>query len=95
MSNLATSTTQSASTPAAPPGPSAPPSGIEERDGTLLADDVLETVKEIALDELPGGTIVGIEADEDGAGYLAHMLNTDGTPMTVYVDASFEFLELS
>ncbi|MCW2965968.1 MAG: hypothetical protein JWO17_3220 [Actinomycetia bacterium] len=82
---MATNTTQSASTPAVPP----------EHDETLLTDDVLETVKEIALDELPGGTIVGIEADANGAGYLAHMLNADGTPMTVYLDASFDFVELS
>jgi hypothetical protein len=92
---MATSTTQSASTPAAPPAPSIPPTENEQRDETLLADDVLETVKEIALDELPGGTIVGIEADADGAGYLAHMLNADGTPMTVYVDSSFDFVDLS
>ncbi|MDX6425939.1 MAG: hypothetical protein QOD52_1344 [Gaiellaceae bacterium] len=95
MSTMATSTTQSASTPAAPPAPSIPPTENEQRDETLLADDVLETVKEIALDELPGGTIVGIEADADGAGYLAHMLNADGTPMTVYVDSSFDFVDLS
>jgi hypothetical protein len=82
---MATNTTQSTSTPAVPP----------EHEETLLTDDVLETVKEIALDELPGGTIVGIEADADGAGYLAHMLNADGTPMTVYLDASFDFVELS
>jgi hypothetical protein len=95
MSTMATSSTQSASTPAAPPAPSIPPTENEQRDETLLADDVLETVKEIALDELPGGTVIRIEADADGAGYLAHILNADGTPMTVYVDESFEFLDIS
>jgi hypothetical protein len=95
MSTMATSTTQDARTPAAPPDPSAStPSGREQLDETVLADDVLELVKEIALDELPGGTIVGIEADADGAGYVAHMLNAEGIPLTVYVDASFDFVEL-
>jgi hypothetical protein len=97
MSTMATSSTQSASHPAAAPqGLSIPaPSHVEQLDETVLADDVLEKVKAIAYEELPGGTIVGIEADADGAAYVARMLNADGTPMTVYVDASFEFLDLS
>jgi hypothetical protein len=96
MSTMATSTTQSASNEAAPPGPSAPaPSQGEQLDEAVLADDVLEKVKALALDELPGGTVIGIEADADGAAYVAHMLNADGTPTTVYVDESFEFLDIS
>jgi hypothetical protein len=96
MSTMATSTTQSASNEAAPPGPSAPaPSHGEQLDEAVLADDVFEKVKTVALDELPGGTVIGIEADADGAAYVAHMLNADGTPMTVYVDESFEFLDVS
>ncbi|MFL5962445.1 MAG: PepSY domain-containing protein [Gaiellaceae bacterium] len=74
---MRTTTIQSTSTPAAPPG------------------DPLARVKEIALDELPGGTVVGIETDADGNAYVAHMLNADGMPMTVYVDASFDFVGLS
>jgi hypothetical protein len=66
------------------------PWGNQRGDETVLTDDVLAKVKEIALDELPGGTLVGIEADEDA--YVAHMLNAEGTPMTVYVDASFDFV---
>jgi hypothetical protein len=96
MSTMATSTTQSASIPAAPQGSTAPaPSHVVQLDETVLADDVLEKVKAIAFEELPGGTVVGIEADADGAAYVAHMLNADGTPMTVYVDESFEFLDVS
>jgi hypothetical protein len=94
MSSMATSTTQIAVNEAAPPGPSAPSQG-EQLDETALSDDVLEKVKTLALDELPGGTVLGIEADADGAAYVAHMLNADGTPMTVYVDESFEFLDIS
>jgi hypothetical protein len=95
MSTMATSTTQSASGPATPPGLSAPLPEDVEVDETVLADDVVERVKAIALDELPGGTVVGIEADADGGAYVAHMLNADGTPMTVYVDESFDFLDIS
>jgi hypothetical protein len=96
MSSMATGTNQSASNPAAPPGSSAPTLlHVEQHDETVLADDVLEKVKAIALNELPGGTVVAIEADADGAAYAARMLNTDGTPMTVYVDDSFDVLDLS
>jgi hypothetical protein len=94
MSNMATSTTQSASTPSALPGLSAPQSEDDEREESLLTDDVLETVTERALDELPGGTIVGIEADADGVGYLAHMSDADGMPITVYVDPSLDLVDL-
>jgi hypothetical protein len=94
MATTTTTTTQSAVNQAAPPGPSAPSQG-EQLDEAVLADDVLEKVKTLALDELPGGTVIGIEADADGAAYVAHMLNADGTPMTVYVDESFEFLDIS
>ncbi|HEX4679954.1 MAG TPA: hypothetical protein VH210_12215 [Gaiellaceae bacterium] len=92
---MATNTAQ-ASTPAVSPDPSAPnPSGGEQPDESVLADDVLETVKEIALDEVPGGTLVRVEADADGVGYLAHMLNADETPMTVYVDPSLDLVDLA
>jgi uncharacterized membrane protein YkoI len=48
-------------------------------------------VREAALAEVPGGTIVRVETDADGnARYEAHMTRTDGTPVTVYVDADFE-----
>jgi hypothetical protein len=72
-----TTTIQSPSTPAAPPG------------------DPLARVRAIALEELPGGTVVGVETDVDGNAYVAHMLDADGTPMTVYLDARFDFVGLS
>jgi uncharacterized membrane protein YkoI len=50
-------------------------------------------VKAIALDKVPGGTVVRVETDADGnAAYEAHMLTASGTPTTVYVDASFNFV---
>jgi hypothetical protein len=48
-----------------------------------------------SCDQAPslGGTVVRVETDADGhAAYEAHMLEADGTPTTVYVDASFNFV---
>jgi hypothetical protein len=57
------------------------------------AGDDLAKVREIALEEVPGGTFLEIEPDSDGrAAYVAHILNADGTPTTVYVDESFNFV---
>jgi hypothetical protein len=59
------------------------------------ADDDLAKVREIALEEVPGGTFIEIEPDSDGrAAYVAHMLNADGTPTAVYIDESFNFVGL-
>jgi uncharacterized membrane protein YkoI len=61
----------------------------------VLTGDALAKVKAIALDKVPGGTVVRVETDADGhAAYEAHMLKADGTPTTVYVDASFNFVSV-
>jgi hypothetical protein len=42
-----------------------------------------------------GGTIVRVETDADGhAAYEAHMTKSDGTPVTVYVDKSFDVVSV-
>ena len=42
-----------------------------------------------------GGKIVRVETDADGnAAYEAHMTKADGTPVTVYVDESFEVVSV-
>jgi uncharacterized membrane protein YkoI len=52
-------------------------------------------VKAIALDKVSGGTVIRIETDADGrATYEAHMLKAEGTPTTVYVDSSFNFVSV-
>ena len=91
-----TTTTPGTSTPAAPPGASAAnPWGSQRSDETVLTGDALAKVKAIALDKVPGGTVVRVETDADGhAAYEAHMLKADGTPTTVYVDASFNFVSV-
>jgi hypothetical protein len=95
-STTTTTTTPSTSTPPAPPGASAAnPWGNQRSDETVLTGDALAKVKAIALDKVPGGTVVRVETDADGhAAYEAHMLKADGTPTTVYVDASFNFVSV-
>ena len=49
----------------------------------------------IAKEKVPGGMIVRVETDADGhAAYEAHMTRSDGTPVTVYVDKSFDFVSV-
>ena len=95
-STTTTTTTPSTSAPAASPGASAAnPWGNQRSDETVLTGDALAKVKAIALDKVPGGTVVRVETDADGhAAYEAHMLKADGTPTTVYVDASFNFVSV-
>ncbi len=66
-----------------------------KRDDPLLTDDGLATVRAIALEEVPGGRILEIEIDPDGhTAYEVHMLNAEGVPTMVYVDASFNYVGL-
>jgi len=80
-----------------PPGATAQnPWGNQRSDETLLTGDALAKVTAIAESKVPGGTVVRVETDADGnATYEAHMTKADGTPVTVYVDSSFQFVSLS
>jgi hypothetical protein len=96
--NSTTTTTTSTSTarPSAPPGASAQnPWRNQRSDETLLTGDALAKVTAVAQAKVPGGTIVRVETDADGHGaYEAHMTKADGTPVTVYVDKSFDFVSV-
>jgi hypothetical protein len=86
--------TASSSSSAAPAAPSAPspqnPWGHQRSDETLLTGDTATKVRDAALAKVPGATIVRVETDADGnAKYEAHVVESDGTPATVYVDESF------
>src|SRR5436190_21569506 len=96
-SSSAAATTTTPSGPAAPPGATAQnPWGNQRSDETLLTGDALAKVKAAAESKVPGGTVVRVETDADGnATYEAHMTKADGTPVTVYVDSSFQFVSLS
>jgi hypothetical protein len=91
-----TTTTTSTARPSAPPGASAQnPWGNQRSDETLLTGDALAKVTAVAQAKVPGGTIVRVETDADGhAAYEAHMTKADGTPVTVYVDQSFNFVSV-
>ena len=61
--------------------------GITEE---LLTGDTAEKVKAAALAAVEGGTIQRVETDAEGATYEAHMLDGNGKPVTVKLDASFK-----
>lgn len=82
---------------AAPPGATAQnPWGNQRSDETLLTDGALTRVKAAALTKVgSNATIVRIETDADGhAAYEAHIVKSDGTPVTVYVDKSFNVVSV-
>jgi hypothetical protein len=85
----ATTTTPSSST-AAPQG-----WGPQRSDETPLTGDALAKVTAVAKDAVPGATIVRVETDADGnAKYEAHVVKSDGSLATVYVDDSFKLVSV-
>ena len=69
--------------------------GPQRSDETPLTGDALVKVTAVASDALPGATIVRVETDADGhAEYEAHVIESDGTLATVYVDDSFELVDV-
>ena len=88
-------TSPSASAPSATAPSAAAPWGHQRSDETVLTGDTASKVRELALAKVPGGTIVRVETDADGhAAYEAHMIDADGNPVTVYVDASFSVVSV-
>ena len=58
---------------------------------TALTGDTATKVKEAALAKTGGGTVEAVETDGDGnAAYEAHVVKSDGTRVTVYVDKNFD-----
>ena len=72
------------------PDPSTMTNGPGE---TLLTGTTAEKVKAAALAAVPGGTIIRVETDSEGSPYEAHVTKTDGTQVTVKVDANFKVTE--
>ena len=71
------------------------PWGRQRSDETLLSGDAGAKVRQAALDRVPGATIVRVETDADGhAAYEAHMVKSDGTPVTVYVNKQYEVVSV-
>jgi Peptidase propeptide and YPEB domain len=93
--NSGSSSGSAATSPSATTPPAAAPWGHQRSDETVLTGDTASKVRELALAKVPGGTIVRVETDADGhAAYEAHMIDADGNPVTVYVDASFNVVSV-
>jgi peptidase YpeB-like protein len=90
-SSSSSSNTATATQPTA----SSQPWGGQRSDETLLTGDAESQVRAAALAKVPGGTIIRVETDADGhAAYEAHMTKSDGTPVTVYVDKSYNVVSV-
>jgi hypothetical protein len=88
------SSSSSGSAAAAAPG-ARQPWGPQRSDETPLTGDTAAKVRELALAKVPGGTIVRVETDADGnAAYEAHMVRSDGSPVTVYVSKQLEVVSV-
>jgi hypothetical protein len=57
---------------------------------TLLTGTTADKVKAAALAAVPGATIIRVETDSAGSPYEAHVTKSDGTQVTVKVDANFK-----
>ena len=64
------------------------PTKPQRSDESLLTGTTLDKVVAAAQATYPGATVQRAETDSDGV-YEVHMLKSDGTPVTVEVDASF------
>jgi uncharacterized membrane protein YkoI len=62
---------------------------------TLLTGETAAQVRKAALAKVSGATIERVETDADGtAAYEAHIVKSDGTRATVYVNKSFEVISV-
>jgi hypothetical protein len=86
------SSSSSSSAPSAPPAFD-PTKGGHQANGIteqLLTGDTADKAKAAALAAVPGGTVQRVETDAEGAKYEAHMTKSDGTQVTVKMDADFK-----
>jgi len=64
--------------------------GLQRSDETPLTGDTANKVRAAAVAKEPGATVSRVETDADGhAAYEVHMVRSDGTLVTVYVDKQF------
>ena len=63
---------------------------VQRDDEQPLTGDTATKVEQAALAKTGGGTVERVETDADGnAAYEAHVVKSDGTRVTVYVDEQF------
>jgi uncharacterized membrane protein YkoI len=66
-------------------------STAQRNDETALTGDTATKVRQAALAKTGGGTVERVETDADGhAAYEAHIVKSDGSRVTVYVNKQFE-----
>jgi len=61
--------------------------GVVEK---LLTGTTADKARAAAMAAVPGGTVERVENDAEGAVYEAHMVKSDGTHVTVKMDANFK-----
>jgi len=65
--------------------------GPQRSDETLLTGETASKVQAAAKAKEPNATVSRVETDADGhAAYEVHMIRSDGTLVTVYVDKQFK-----
>ena len=98
IANAATGASSVTATAAAPSSASAAPAAAAPDPATmshgpsetLLTGTTAAKVKAAALAAVPGATVIRVETDSAGSPYEAHLRKSDGTDVTVKVDASFK-----
>jgi len=89
--NTSTPVTVAASSGSTAPANAPDPATVAHGPGeTLLTGTVADQVKAAALAAVPGATVIRVETDSSGSPYEAHLTKTDGTQVTVKVDANFK-----
>jgi hypothetical protein len=98
LSGAATANTTATTAPSqngrgAPPGWFDPTKGGHMANGIterLLTGETAAKVRAAASAAVPRGTIERVETDAEGSPYEAHMTKSDGSHVTVKVDANFK-----
>jgi hypothetical protein len=93
LAGAATSTSPSSATSSAATATNTAPDPATMTHGpgeTLLTGTAADKVKAAALAAVPGATIIRVETDSAGSPYEAHVTKSDGTQVTVKVDANFK-----
>jgi Peptidase propeptide and YPEB domain len=69
--------------------------GPQRSDETVLTGTTESKVRAAAVAKEPGATVIRVETDADGhAAYEVHMVRSDGTLVTVYVDKEFNVVDV-
>jgi hypothetical protein len=69
--------------------------GQQRSDETLLTGDTESKVRAAAVARVSDATVSRVETDADGhAAYEVHMVRSDGTLVTVYVDKQFDVVSV-